>query len=338
MKSFTGFLKNPLVLGILVGVVGIGLGLLWGWVIQPVQWTDASPASLQSSYQEDYLRMAIDSYGLNGNKDLALKRWNTLGDAAKGSLAAIQQNPGSQNTSLVSQFSSIVNAGTGSSLPVSTPVSGVTSGKSGGSSLGRIVVIFLSVLVVLIVVIAAIKFLGSKGRRKSNTPTRLAGDLSRQVELTDYAAMGQEAPISHFVTTYVAGDDLFDDSFSIDSATGEFLGECGVGISETVGVGDPKKVSAFEVWLFDKNDIQTVTKVLLSSHAFNDPATFQRLKAKGEPIQVSAGQRITLETASLQMIATISEVGYGEGMLPPESFFNRLTLELAIWQKTVPNG
>jgi hypothetical protein len=44
-------------------------------------------------------------------------------------------------------------------------------------------------------------------------------------------------------------------------------GECGVGISETIGVGDPKKVTAFEVWLFDKNDIQTVTKVLMSAHA-----------------------------------------------------------------------
>lgn len=336
MKSFAGFLRKPLVLGILIGLIGIGVGLLWGWVIQPVQWTDASPALLQSSYQEDYLRMTIDSYGVNGNRDLALKRWTALGDNAKNSLSAILQNPASQNTTLVSQFSAMVNGG--STQPVPTAASGSGSASQGSSGIGRIALIFLSVLAVLIVLFAAFKFLGARGRRKGSSPSRLAGDLSRQVELTDYAAMGQEAPTSHFVTTYVAGDDLFDDSFSVDSATGEFLGECGVGISETVGVGDPKKVSAFEVWLFDKNDIQTVTKVLLSSHAFNDANTYQRLKAKGEPIQVSAGQRITLETASLQMIATVSEVGYGEGMLPPESFFNRLTLELAIWQKSVPNG
>ena len=79
------------------------------------------------------------------------------------------------------------------------------------------------------------------------------------------------------MTTYMAGDDLYDDSFSIDSPSGEFLGECGVGISDTIGVGDPKKVTAFEVWLFDKNDIQTVTKVLMSEHAFNDAAIRQRL-------------------------------------------------------------
>ena len=48
------------------------------------------------------------------------------------------------------------------------------------------------------------------------------------------------------MTTYMIGDDLYDDSFSIDSPSGEFLGECGVGISDTIGVGDPKKVTALK--------------------------------------------------------------------------------------------
>ena len=156
--------------------------------------------------------------------------------------------------------------------------------------------------------------------------------------MPDYSMMGDRSPLAQFVATYVSGDDLFDDSFSIDSASGEFMGECGVGISETIGVGDPKKVSAFEVWMFDKNDIQTVTKVLMSAHAFNDAATFQRLQAKGEPIQVERGQKITLETATLQMIATVAESEYGQSALPVESFFNRVTLELAIWQKSQPIG
>ena len=67
------------------------------------------------------------------------------------------------------------------------------------------------------------------------------------------------------MTTYVLGDDLYDESFSIDTASGDFLGEYGVGVSETIGVGEPKKVTALEIWLFDKNDIKTATKVLMSS-------------------------------------------------------------------------
>ena len=69
------------------------------------------------------------------------------------------------------------------------------------------------------------------------------------------------------MTTYVMGDDLYDGSISIDTQGGDFLGEYGVGVSEIIGVGDPKKVTALEIWLFDKNDIKTATKVLMSAHA-----------------------------------------------------------------------
>ena len=136
-----------------------------------------------------------------------------------------------------------------------------------------------------------------------------------------------------FMASYKAGDDLFDDSFSIDSPSGEFLGECGVGISELVGVGVPKKVTAFEVWLFDKNDIQTVTKVLMSDHAFNDLAIRQKLEAKGEPFQANAGGQTVLETATLRLVARVVDMAYGQGAMPDNSYFDSLVLELAIWQK-----
>ena len=122
--------------------------------------------------------------------------------------------------------------------------------------------------------------------------------------------------------------------FSIDSPVGEFLGECGVGISDTVGAGDPKKVTAFEVWLFDKNDIQTVTKVLMSTNAINDQATKQRLEAKGEPVLVEPGGETVLETMTLQMVARVVDMSYGEeGELSKDSFFDSLILELAVWAK-----
>ena len=140
-------------------------------------------------------------------------------------------------------------------------------------------------------------------------------------------------PVAHFMTNYVIGDDLYDDSFSIDAPNGAFLGECGVGISDTIGVGDPKKVTAFEVWLFDKNDIQTVTKVLMSSHAMNDAAIKQRLASKGEPVLLEPGQQLLLETATLQLEAKVVEMVYGQGALPTGSFIERLTLELSVWPK-----
>ena len=139
--------------------------------------------------------------------------------------------------------------------------------------------------------------------------------------------------MAQFMASYKLGDDLFDDSFSIDSQAGEFLGECGVGISDTIGVGDPKKVSAFEVWLFDKNDIQTVTKVLMSAHALTDAGIRQKLETKGEPVATEPGNQTVLETATLKLVARIVDMTYGQGALPEASFFESLILELAVWAK-----
>jgi len=335
MNSILGYLKKPLILGICAVVLGFGLGLLWGWGIQPVQWSDTLPTLLRSDYQVDYLRMTIDSYGLNGNQVLAERRWADLGASAQSALEVIQSYPDGQDTTLILQFKEMVLGISASATPVLTPETG---NKKGGSSIGRIALIGLAVLAILVVVYALFRFLKPNLSRRMETPIQPVENFSRETEMTDYSVMGDRSPIAQFVATYISGDDLFDDSFSIDSASGEFLGECGVGISETIGVGDPKKVSAFEVWMFDKNDIQTVTKVLMSAHAFNDPTTFQRLQAKGEPILVEKGQKVTLETATLQMIATIADSDYGQSALPTESFFTRVTLELAIWQKSLPIG
>jgi hypothetical protein len=146
-------------------------------------------------------------------------------------------------------------------------------------------------------------------------------------------AAGVSDPLATFRTIYSLGDDLYDDSFSIESPSGDFLGECGVGIGDFIGVGEPKKVSAFEVWLFDKNDIQTVTKVLMSDYAFNDPDSRNRLAAKGDPVVAQPGGVIELETASLMVEARIVDLTYGEGALPSQSFFERVAVELRAWPK-----
>jgi hypothetical protein len=160
-----------------------------------------------------------------------------------------------------------------------------------------------------------------------------SGEETAPVEWTNIPAAAEQAPMVQFMASYKGGDDLFDDSFSIDSPSGEFLGECGVGISETIGVGVPKKVTAFEVWLFDKNDIQTVTKVLMSAHAFSDPVIRQKLEAKGEPFQANSGGQTILETATLRLVARVVDMAYGQGAMPESSYFDSLVLELAIWQK-----
>lgn len=325
------YLKKPVVAAAIGLVVGLFIGLVvLGWGLWPVQWTNATPSSLRSDLQEDYLRMTVDSFVNNPVNELAIQRFQALGSDGPAILEKIRAAYPDQNG--IKNFTGVVQATT--TTPTATPEKGQTPTKSGGFS--SILIIGFAVILFAILGFAVYKYLIPLFRHTtSDSPVNKARDITNQSELTDYSALGDEQPIAQFMTTYVLGDDLFDDSFSVDSPSGEFLGECGIGISETIGVGEPKKVTAFEVWLFDKNDIQTVTKVLMSAHAFNDAPTFQRLQAKGEPFLVERGKQIVLETAALQLVATASDMAYGQGALPEDSYFERLTLEIAVWPKVV---
>jgi hypothetical protein len=346
-------LNRPIVIAVLGGVIGLVLGLVIGWGIWPVQWYDAAPTSLRKDVQEDFMRMTIESYAKNGDKTLAMQRWQELGTTAPDLLAAIQINPGNVSPGDLAKFNVLIQQGgvnippavgqtqpavrgtpaaAGTAIVPAAPVSGSSSNASGFPLTTVLVVLCLLVLVVGGAL--AYIFIFRNRRIGATSLVAQAQEANRQVVKTDFASQGQEAPVAQFMTTFMSGDDLYDDSFSIDAPSGEFLGECGVGISDTVGVGDPKKVTAFEVWLFDKNDIQTVTKVLMSEYAFNDPAIRQRLASKGEPVLIEPGQRMLLETATLQLEARAVDMNYGQGALPTNSFFERLTLELSVWPKT----
>jgi hypothetical protein len=287
--------------------------------------------------------MAVDSYVKNPDLKLAQQRYAALGKDAATVLADIKAN--GANPQEVDRFllaaigtvpstSGTPEAGQPTQAGATLPAGPVTTPTPESGSNGATLLIVLC-LVLLVIGGALAYLLIFRGKRPTGIPNpfKQAQEISKSAERTDFQAQGVEAPIAQFMTTYKLGVDLYDDSFSIDSPTGEFLGECGVGISETVGVGDPKKVTAFEVWLFDKNDIQTVTKVLMSEFAFKDAGILQRLASKGEPVMIEPGKQILLETATLQLEARVVDLNYGSGALPGNSFFDRLTLELAVWPK-----
>lgn len=336
-----------------VGVVlGLILGLIIGWGIWPVQWTDLAPYHLRPDLREDYLRMAIHTTTTVGDASIANKAWAELEDTAQETLDAVRGAPGFLLPDQITSFVAIVGAGDVETPLVEQPteavevVEEVPADESSGPNW-----FLLSGLCLVLIVAggAAFYFFVLRGRsprevfeedlgfrKEATEPIYDDEGYYPPAEVDDYGIPeknGSALPVAQFMTTYAIGDDLYDDSFSIDAPTGEFLGECGVGISETVGVGDPKHVAAFEVWLFDKDDIQTITKVIMSEHAFNDDKIRMRLESKGEPILAEIGKQVLLETATLQLEARIIDTEYGEGAAPDQSFFERIALELAVWPK-----
>ena len=334
MEAVTAMTKNymqdrraMLILGVILGLL---LGLIIGWGLWPVQWYDATPAVLRTDLQQDYLRMTIDSYYRNGNTNLAMQRYNDLGEDAASTYNYLLTDPGYLSPADVQGFGAMVQGVTGQPIP---PTTAPTEGTSGTSSQ---LLIFAAVAVLLVLLVVGGLYLYRLLRKNSGTvtPVMQATEVNKQTERTDFQALGLAQPITQTMTTYVLGDDLYDESFSIDTAGGEFLGEYGVGVSETIGVGEPKKVAALEVWLFDKNDIKTATKVLMSEHAYNDPNIRARLEPKGELIVVKPREQVLLETKTLQLLATVVDMEYGSGAAPQNSYFERITLELAVWPRS----
>ncbi|GAB1471802.1 hypothetical protein MASR2M66_26800 [Chloroflexota bacterium] len=330
MQFIVAFLKKIPIMPVVLFIGGLVLGLLIGWVIAPVQFKDATPSYLRADLQEDYLRMAIDSFRLNQNPNLAVQRWQGLGPAATTAYDAIQNNPGEQDATVVQAYGRLISdiLASGGGQPVPQP--------QGANSVMRTALIGIGLILVLGVAAAGGLYLFRLFRNRGSgevTVMMQAAEMSRAAAKTNFEELGLATPITQTMTTYVLGDDLYDESFSIDTGAGEFLGEYGVGVSEVIGVGEPKKVTALEVWLFDKNDIKTATKVLMSRNAFADAGMRSRLEPKGELIQVEPHAQVLLETATLQLLATVVDVEYGKGPLPEDSYFERMTLELAIWPR-----
>jgi len=336
-EIFNEIIQKPLYAGIAGLVIGLIIGLpILGWLVWPVQWYDAEPVHLSAYWQEKYLCAVMESYGRTGDAAEAQIRFKGLGAKGTQVLANMEQTCGKNDITLLQNFKTAIGSAAAAVSTTGGTVFPTPATETKTKTTGNVWLLVVLCLVTLVVGGALLYFFVLRNRKPAgNTqPSRVAQEMPEPESHTasEQAASGDQ-PISQFMTTYVLGDDLYDDSFSIDSPTGEFLGECGVGISETIGVGDPKKVTAFEIWLFDKNDIQTVTKILLSKHAYQDNNIKQRLMSKGELILVEPGQQILLETATLQLEAKIQDASYGQGALPDGSFFDRLTLELNVWQK-----
>jgi len=331
MEAVTAIIKNllnnPKVALVLGVVLGLLLGLIVGWGLWPVQWIDGTPEVLRTDLQNDYMRMAIESFDRTGDVNTAVRRWEDLGAAAGPTFIRVQADPGNVNPVDIQEFGLLIQSVKG---PISAAPSSEAS--SGASS----IVLYASIAVVVILLAVGGLYLWRLLRKGPGTVTAVmqAAEASRQAEKTDFQSLGLAPPITQTMTTYVLGDDLYDESFSIDTGGGEFLGEYGVGVSETIGVGEPKKVAALEIWLFDKNDIKTATKVLMSEHAYNDPNIRARLEPKGELVVVKAGEQVLLETQTLQLLATVVDMDYGTGAMPQRSYFERITLELAIWPRS----
>lgn len=376
-------LKVPRNLAIVAAFAGLVLGLIIGWAILPVQWTDASAEHLRADLRQDYLRNLITTFTLNGDKEKAIQLYGELGETAESTLAELLAQPGFLSTEQITRFTTalgiaIPEASGEAANPAPLTLEDGTeiqldSGEEIEAGTKSNTLLWLGFGLLAILGVGAYlayryyfkeqpveegkpldddtsrnRVAPAAARQPAAVPVRPAAEpapaaapaQSQSVFKPPFFGNGKQSngtsakkPVAQFMSTYVFGDDRYDESFTFDAPNGEFLGECGVSISDIIGVGEPKKISAFDIWLFDKNDIQTVTKVLMSKHSYEDPTTLQRLEIRGEPILAEHDGQFVLETATLRLEGRIVDVMYGDMPLPEDSYFQRSTVELAIYRK-----
>lgn len=357
--------RRPGLTALVAFIAGLIIGLVvLGWGLFPVEYTGADPSGTFPEYQAIYVRNAAELYAFDLNQEklrAALSGWG--GDAVACQLAQASTDPADQQrlvaaativngTGCTNLSAAVPPAGATAALPGATVAAEVSAEEGGASNLPLLLLLLLLVLLGV-----AIFYVWSRRRalmegeaeddgayeeaaplvRKSpraSSPRPSAGSATTTAVAAPVAAEPVAVPIARFRTIYTRGHDTYDDSFSIENAAGDFLGECGVGIAESIGSMTPKNVTAFEVWLFDKNDIRTITKVIMSDHAFFDEALKAKLAPKGEPVLARAHEPVVLETATLIINAEITEMDYGESSdMPDGSYFDRFTIELSAWSK-----
>jgi hypothetical protein len=69
-------------------LAGVGIGLAYGWVIDPVDFFDLTPDTLRADYKADYVLMTAEAYHAEQDAGLAARRLAIFGTQSPSTIAA----------------------------------------------------------------------------------------------------------------------------------------------------------------------------------------------------------------------------------------------------------
>lgn len=358
--------------GFIVGLL-VGWLLLGAVALSPlVKIADLDPVDLKQEYKQQWIVDVADAYGSNQDLTSARNhlRWFTPDEISQSlKFAFTERNTKNDavGAARVAAFAQVLgmNLATGAAQgqPTRTPAGG---GGGVTDNLGQLLLLLAGIILLVALALGAYMWIRQRTAQPAmvrTAPSQPAGGTTSYARAepvmtapTQNVGMYEPAPsappmpvqttsttrapvpltksLGTFAATYKFGEDNYDTSFTLETGRGEFLGETGMGSSETIGEGKPDKVTAFDVWLFDKTDVRTVTQILMSESAFNDQGTRQRLATKGELVLAEKGKHVRLETATLAVDAEIVDLVYASTPgLPPNSHFQKLIVEMVPAQK-----
>lgn len=306
---------NKVVFGILLAfAVGSLFGLVvLGWGIYPVNWTDASALQLRPDLQNDYLRMAIESFLYRQDNGLAAFRWQMLGENAYPVYKTVSAQPQNLKPLDITRFYNVVSQPDAApqSLPSRLFPAQYCENVSSTSHPLAPGLIFVTAFSTLLScgLFYVIFFRPHKNPRKKERLSATAGG-----EVVDESKL--PAPIGSYAATFAIGGEGYDSSFSINTAAGRFMGDCGVNAFACTTIGDAKMPDGYLFWVYDRMERQMAGIVLATPRAFRNGAVRTKLEESGEVIMMEPEQVVYVRTVYLQIAIKINSLMYGDGSYP----------------------
>ena len=81
----------------IAAILGIALGLVYGWVIDPIEYTDVPPTILREDYRADYVLMVAEAYQNETDPGTAARRLAVLGSESPALITSTTLEYAKQN-------------------------------------------------------------------------------------------------------------------------------------------------------------------------------------------------------------------------------------------------
>lgn len=311
-------------------LVGVAIGMLLAYILVPTQYkNNAEPAQMDDTYREQWVNAAAVEFSQTGDVEELQRKLVAVGYTSDD-VKALQEKQGAPSAQLLAPVITVAERTNSQAEDQAKTY----SDPGTWDAIAPLVVFILTIVVGLLLSAYLtvwpdpVTFALRWWKKRQSGPTAVEIEQAKRAAASKLEkSVFDTPPVVQFMSTYMAGDNFYDDSFPIETEDDKFLGECGSAIAESITDGDSKKVVGTEVWMFSQNDIATLTHVMLSPKAFNDEALKAKLAVRGTPVLAEPGATTILEAKSLKMQVRVVEVKYDAN-----EAFEQLTVELAVWE------
>ena len=69
-------------------ILGVGAGLAYGWIIDPIEFFDMTPDTLRADYKTDYVLMTAEAYRFEQDPGTAARRLAIFGSQSPSAIAS----------------------------------------------------------------------------------------------------------------------------------------------------------------------------------------------------------------------------------------------------------